>query len=66
MRARRVLLISAVLGVLVLLPVLVIVTLGIYGTSLGGSASAPAPAPAGAGAGAGITLSPARGAPTIP
>gem|GEM_PF-2252325 len=51
-------LISAVLGVLVLLPVLVIVTLGIYGTSLGGSASAPA--------GAGITLSPARGAPTIP
>ncbi len=55
MRARRVLLISAALGVLVLLPVLVIVSLGIYGTSLGGSASAQAAA------GARITLSPARG-----
>ena len=57
MRTRRVLLISGMLGVIVLLPVLVIVTLGIYGTSIGGSASARGAT------GARITLLPARGVP---
>ena len=57
MRARRVFIISAALGAIVLLPVLLIVTLGIYGTSIGGSTSARGAS------GARITLLPASGVP---
>lgn len=57
MRTKRALVISAILGAIVLIPVLVIVTLGIYGTSLGGSVSAQGAT------GAQITLLPARGSP---